>query len=135
MQNSTARFALALLTGACLAFVGCESDDGGGQSWTAPSNINGAWVATDLPDVGGPDTSPQSRTLVLTQNGASVSGTASMVYDSGRTATISFSGTYVNGVLTEFGLVPLYYRFSGNATMYSVVSPDSGSGLVRYAKQ
>jgi len=65
MRNTITKLALSLLIGACLAFVGCESDDDGDSGST--QNVAGRWQFTNH-ITGGPVTS----VATITQNGSDI---------------------------------------------------------------
>ena len=114
MQSTTARLMLALLMGVCLALVGCESDDDGGDvssQGDSSVNVTGTWDV----NVQNADGSTRSLTLTLTQAGTAVSGTAvNNVQGGSGTVTGSVSGNAVTLTLSGEGTYGLVGTVSGN---------------------
>ena len=115
MRNTITKLMLALLIGACLALVGCESDNDNGNGDTPSSvNLSGNWRGRI--NMNGEVFSRGN--FAITHSGSSISGTWLADGNSPRSDTATLSGTASGGVInaTVIGPAGSNWVATGNGT-------------------
>lgn len=129
MRNRTTRQMMALLIGACLALVGCEGDDGGGDSNV---DVTGTWTGTVVKTA---NNETGTATLVLTQSGTSVTGTEHDTWTQSAGVQGSVNGSTVTLTVRDDVGTYVSAQVSGNSMACTWTSGDGTSGTGTLTRQ
>ena len=129
MQSITTRLMMTMLIGACLAFVGCEGDDSGGDSNV---DVTGTWTGTVVKTT---NNETGTATLVLTQSGTSVSGTEHDTWTQSAGVQGSVNGSTVSLTVNDDVGTYVSAQVSGNSMTFTWTSGDGTSGTGTLTRQ